>query len=198
MMEFNKQMIGFSQIWCDCNFKNFNVQLSVFSQFRQWQPGKRPQQRNYPKVSNSNSTDFTKQPQPRHQVCPLFTHSLWISQDHSVNDQSRYTQNRKSYRAAASRKDTRKQERLARKQNKAVYFSSSHTSNTRKRGAEEELVESPQLKKLKPHGSNTTTPNRADASPPIKVSKESMIATKGSASEAILKLTRQLKGLLNR
>jgi nucleolar MIF4G domain-containing protein 1 len=82
-----------------------------------------------------------------------------------------------------------------------VYFS--HTSNTRKRGAEEELVESPQRKKLKPHGSNATTapkgansllaqsvvediapvatPKSTDASPSIKVSKKSTIATKGSA-----------------
>ena len=84
-----------------------------------------------------------------------------------------------------------------------MYFSSSHTSNTRKRGAEEEPVESPQPKKLKPHGSNATTvpkvaksllaqsvvediapvatPKSTDASPSIKVSKESTIATKGSA-----------------
>ena len=87
-----------------------------------------------------------------------------------------------------------------------MYFStsSSHTSNNRKRGAEEELVESPQRKKLKPHGSKATTTfpkvakgpvarsveediapvvttKRTDASPSIKVSKESTIAAKGSA-----------------
>ena len=38
-----------------------------------------------------------------------------------------------------------------------MYFSSSHTPNTRKRGAEEELVQSPPRKKRKPHGSNATT-----------------------------------------
>ena len=38
-----------------------------------------------------------------------------------------------------------------------MYFSSSHTSNTRKRGAEEELVQSPPRKKLKPHESIATT-----------------------------------------
>ena len=77
-------------------------------------------------------------------------------------------------------------------------------SNNRKRRAEEELVESPQRKKLKRHGSNATTtfPKVAkgpvarsveediapvvttkptDASPSIKVSKESTIAAKGSA-----------------
>lgn len=60
-----------------------------------------------------------------------------------------------------------------------MYFSNSHASNTRKRGAEEELVESPQRKKMKPNASKIATPT--DASPPIKVSKASTIATKGSA-----------------
>ena len=89
-----------------------------------------------------------------------------------------------------------------------MYFS--HTSNARKRGAEEELVESPQRKKLKPHGSNTTTvpnvtkslhaqsiavatPKSKDASPSIKVSKESTIATKGSAHSKKKSLTVKLK-----
>ena len=111
-----------------------------------------------------------------------------------------------------SRKDTRKQERLARKQNKAVYFSSSHT---RKRGAEEELVESPQRKKLKSDGSNATTvpkvaknllaqsvaediapvatPKSTDASPSINVSKGSMTATKRSALEILKKKSSTVK-----
>ena len=86
-----------------------------------------------------------------------------------------------------------------------MYFS--HTSNARKRGAEEEPVESPQRKKLKPHGSNTTTvtkslhaqsiavatPKSKDASPSIKVSKESTIATKGSAHSKKKSLTVKLK-----
>ena len=85
-----------------------------------------------------------------------------------------------------------------------MYFSN---SNTRNRGAEEELVESPQRKKLKPNGSNAAattfpkvakslvarsveedivnapvaTPERTDAPPSIKVSKELTMATKGSA-----------------
>ena len=137
----------------------------------------------------------------------MYPSLIRISQNNSVNDQSRYARNlngHKSYRAAASRKNNRKQERLARKQNKAVYFSN---SNTRKRGAEEELVESPQRKKLKSNGSNAATttfpkvakslvarsveedivnapvatPERTDAPSSIKVSKESTIATKGSA-----------------
>ena len=60
-----------------------------------------------------------------------------------------------------------------------MYFSSSHTPNARKRGAEEELVESPQRKKMKPYESKIAT--RTDTSPSITLSKESTIATKDSA-----------------
>lgn len=97
-----------------------------------------------------------------------------------------------------------------------MYFSSSHTSNTQKRGAQEELVESPRRKKLKLHGSDTTTvspqvakslpaqsivqdivpaatPKSADVSPSIKVSKKSKIATKGSALENSKKKSSTMK-----
>ncbi|KAF8813324.1 hypothetical protein BYT27DRAFT_7180798 [Phlegmacium glaucopus] len=136
----------------------------------------------------------------------------------SANNQNHRSWNqnsRKSYLAAASRKDARKQERLTRKQNKATYFSSSHISNTRKRGAEEELVESPQRKKLKSHGSNTAVlpkaskslpaqsvvpviapvavPKSTDPSPSIKVSKQLTTATKGSTLEKTKKKTVNLK-----
>lgn len=119
---------------------------------------------------------------------------------------------RKPHLAAASRKDARKQERLSRKQNKATYFSSSHTLNTRKRGADEELVESPQPKKLKSHGSTTAVvpkkskslparsvvqamppvpiPKGTDAPPSIKASKPS---AKGSALKKIKKKPVKLK-----
>ena len=41
-------------------------QRSTVNNFAKWQLGRRPQQHDYPKVSNNNST---KQPQPQPQVC---------------------------------------------------------------------------------------------------------------------------------
>lgn len=135
-------------------------------------------------ASTSTSGLFSMHPYP-----------FGFTQNHSAYNHSRDRNGRKSRFAPASRKDTRKQERLARKQNKAVFFSNSHTSNARKRGAEEELVESPQRKKLKLHKSNTANIPKVAKSPPAQVvqdispttAPETAAATKGPALQSFKK-----------